>query len=110
MNIRQEIEDVIGQPVADIKPLSGGCICQVYQIRLKADRVLVAKIDESDRPRLDVEGFMLRYLAAHSDLPVPQVWHDSPQILLISYIHGYQSILQESSILRSRINGLSAQS
>ncbi|MEJ2655490.1 MAG: fructosamine kinase family protein, partial [Acidihalobacter sp.] len=69
-------------------PLSGGCVGQVYRVRLADGETLVAKVDESAQPVLSTEGFMLRYLAEHSDLPVPEVIFDSDRLLLMSYLPG----------------------
>ena len=88
MDIRAQIEAVLTVQADDIAPLSGGCVGQVYRVRLADGRTLVAKVDESARPVLAAEGFMLRYLAEHSDLPVPAVIHDSDRLLLMSYLPG----------------------
>ncbi|MEJ2747856.1 MAG: fructosamine kinase family protein, partial [Anaerolineae bacterium] len=94
MNIREAIETAIADSsrpttsIRDISPLSGGCVGQVYRVRLADGETLVAKVDESARPVLSTEGFMLRYLAEHSDLPVPEVIFDSDRLLLLSYLPG----------------------
>lgn len=77
-----------GQTVADIIPLSGGCIGQVYRVDLKDGPTLVAKVDDHQNPRLDIEGYMLRYLKEKSRLPVPDVWHSMPRLLLMSFLPG----------------------
>lgn len=90
MDLRLEIETAVSPPssVKDIVPLSGGCIGQVYRVRLADGRQLVAKADDGPDPRLHIEGDMLRYLADHSDLPVPAVWHSTPRLLLMDYLPG----------------------
>lgn len=88
MDVRAEIERVVGEEIADIAPLSGGCIGQVYEVHLVGGEHLVAKVDEGQQPVLAVEGYMLRYLASHSDLPVPAVHHCSDRLLLMSYLPG----------------------
>jgi fructosamine-3-kinase len=90
MDIRQAVETAVSPhaPVADIAPLSGGCIGQVYRVRLADGRRLVVKADDGPEPRLDVEGYMLRYLAGQSQLPVPAVWHSSPNLLLMDFLPG----------------------
>ena len=35
MNLREEIETAVAQEICDISPLSGGCIGQVYRVRLQ---------------------------------------------------------------------------
>jgi len=88
MDLRQEITAVTGTAVTDVAPLGGGCIGQVYRVRLADGARLVAKADTGREPRLDVEGYMLRYLAAHSNLPVPEVVHSAPRLLLMTFLPG----------------------
>lgn len=88
MDLRREVEQQLGQPVIDITPLSGGCIGQVYRVQAKDGRTLVAKLDDSPQPKLAIEAFMLRYLAEHSALPVPAVFHSGDHLLLMEYIRG----------------------
>ena len=91
MEIRSDIETACGAPVVAIDALSGGCIGQVYRVEDANGRVLVAKVDDSAAPRLDVEGFMLTYLAEQTRLPVPQVLHSQPYLLLLSWLPGRSS-------------------
>lgn len=88
MDIREVIETAVQIPIRDISPLSGGCVGQVYRVRLADGETLVAKVDEGANPVLAIEGFMLRYLTEHSDLPVPAVIHESDRLLLMSYLPG----------------------
>ena len=88
MNYIEEIELAIGHTVVDFSPLSGGCIGQVYQVNLKDGSRLVAKVDARENPQLDIEGYMLRYLAEQSELPVPDVWLSTPHLLLMSFVPG----------------------
>lgn len=88
MNIIQEIELATGHVVVNISPLSGGCIGQVYRVNMKDGSRLVAKVDGQENPHLDIEGYMLRFLREHSELPVPDVWHSTPRLLLMSFLPG----------------------
>lgn len=88
MDIRREVEAASGQSVAQFVALSGGCIGQVYRVVLTDGRKLVIKLDEGHSPRLNIEGNMLRYLAAHSELPVPDVLHSSARLLIMSWVAG----------------------
>ncbi len=88
MDVRRAIETAVNQPIADIAPLSGGCVGQVYRVRLDDGETLVAKVDDSANPVLDVEAFMLRYLADHSNLPVPMVHYGSKRLLLMAFLPG----------------------
>lgn len=86
--MRDEVAAALGVAVVDVAPLSGGCIGQVYWVRLANGATAVVKVDDSAHPQLDIEGYMLRYLAEHSALPVPQVWHSDPRLLIMSFLPG----------------------
>ncbi len=87
-DIRQSITQATGQAAVDIVPLSGGCIGQVFKARLGDGQQIVVKADYGLSPKLDIEAFMLRYLAEHSSLPVPRVLHNAPDLLIMSFIPG----------------------
>ncbi len=93
-NLYEALREALGVAVASARPLSGGCIGEVYLVGLEAPledggtRRVVAKVDQSSAPRLDVEGFMLEYLAGHSALPVPHVFHASPGLLVMAHVEG----------------------
>ncbi len=65
-------------------PLSGGCIAEIYRVDLAGGGRVVVKL--SDKGGLDVEAFMLRYLAANSELPVPGVIHAGDRLLVMDYV------------------------
>ena len=88
MDIRRTIETAVSTPINDISPLSGGCIGQVYRVVLADERQLVAKVDLNAEPRLATEGYMLQYLAAHSELPVPDVVYSSDHLLIMTFLPG----------------------
>ena len=89
IDVREAVTAIMGTAVADITPLSGGCIGQVYRLRLATGDTVVAKVDESSTPRLSIEAYMLRYLAQHSQLPVPAVYHDADQLLILQFLSGH---------------------
>jgi fructosamine-3-kinase len=78
----------VARQIFDIAPLSGGCIGQVYRVKLAGGEDVVVKFAEGSRSKLDVEGMMLTYLQQHSDLPVPSVFYNSPQLLIMEYLPG----------------------
>jgi fructosamine-3-kinase len=87
-NLEDRIEAAIGVRPTTSRGLSGGCIGEVYRVELgDGDRVVV-KVDDSAKPRLDIEGYMLHYLKEHSDLPVPGVRHSTPDLLIMDFIEG----------------------
>ncbi|WP_224334614.1 fructosamine kinase family protein [Haloprofundus halobius] len=75
------------EPV-ELRELDGGMIGAVYRVDLDDGRTVVAKVGETP---LDVEAFMLRYLADESDLPVPAVLYADPDLLVLSYVDGESS-------------------
>ncbi|HRQ40543.1 MAG TPA: fructosamine kinase family protein [Chloroflexota bacterium] len=88
LNLRTEIETAVGQRPVDIAPLSGGCIGQVYRLRLADGETVVAKFDDGPRPRLATEAMMLRYLRQHSPLPVPAVLFSNDHLLVMEFLPG----------------------
>jgi fructosamine-3-kinase len=64
---------------------------QVYRVGLADGRQIVAKTASSPEAHLEREGFMLRYLAENSRLPVPAVLHSSESLLLMAYVEGNSS-------------------
>ncbi len=101
LTLHQRIEDALGQRPAAIEPLSGGCVGQVYAVTMPdrgdmAARRMVAKVDDGPQPALDVEGFMLTFLAENSMLPVPEVYYSSPNLLLMEWISGRSSFGEQA--------------
>lgn len=82
------VEQLIGQRILKSQVLNGGCIGEVYRLHLEDGRSIVAKIASGNGATLDIEGYMLRYLAEHSELPVPEVLHSSESLLLMAHIEG----------------------
>lgn len=95
-NLYQHIQDTLHVEVKQACPLSGGCIGEVYLLDLADGRRAVAKVDSGPKQRLDVEGMMLRYLREHSSLPVPEVFHAAPGLLVMEYIAGESQFSAES--------------
>lgn len=87
MTVTERLTQALGESPRAVAPLHGGCIGQVLRVEL-ADRALVAKVDPGARPRLDREAYMLRYLAQHSALPVPQVVYSAPDLLIMTWLPG----------------------
>ena len=86
--LKQNIQQIVGTPVANLKPLVGGCIGEVYRVDLLDKTALVAKVADGSGVTLEPEGFMLRYLKQQSSLPVPAVIHSSDTLLLMELIEG----------------------
>lgn len=86
--LRERLRAQLDAEVHRLDALHGGCIGQVYRADLADGRRVVVKVDESENPRLDLEAYMLGYLADHSDLPVPVVLSAQPDLLIMSYLPG----------------------
>jgi len=82
---RRHLEAVTGRAVDRVSPLSGGCIAHVWRVDLDDGSAVVAKTGQSDGG-FDIEAYMLRYLAEHSDLPVPEVLDVIPGMLVMSHL------------------------
>ena len=78
----------LGTTITAARPLSGGCIGEVSRLDLADGRRIVAKVDGGLAPKLDIEGYMLRYLSEHSALPVPEVLWCEPKALLMTFEPG----------------------
>jgi fructosamine-3-kinase len=82
------LSEILGQKVLSLRPLPGGCVGEVYQAGLAGGQMVVVKMDSRPQPQLHLEGFMLTYLAQHSHLPVPQVLHTAPELLVMEFLPG----------------------
>ena len=86
-DLRERISKAAGAAPVNIEGLGGGCVGEVYRVRLDDGRDVVVKLDRAKGGgSLDIEGAMLRTLADRSRLPVPGVIHASPGILVMDYI------------------------
>ncbi|HLA74537.1 MAG TPA: fructosamine kinase family protein [Gammaproteobacteria bacterium] len=86
--LRSSIEEIVGQPLRTMEPLSGGCVGEVYCVQLRDGTRLVAKVDNRNGAQLACEGRMLGYLRQHTTLPVPTVVHCSDSLLLMEFLDG----------------------
>lgn len=82
MTVAERIEAALGQRPREVRPLSGGCVGEVYGVILPDGTALVAKVGGTDA-KLGVEGWMLRTLRGRSMLPVPAVLHESDTLLVM---------------------------
>ncbi|MCI0575940.1 MAG: fructosamine kinase family protein [Chloroflexi bacterium] len=82
------MEEALGIAPAEIGPLSGGCVGDVYRVALRDGSVVVAKVDGRSIPQLETEGYMLRYLAEHSSLPAPAVLYCDNRLLVMEFLPG----------------------
>ncbi len=81
---RAIVEAKTGSHVVRISALAGGDIASVARVDLADGTSVVAKTGGGGQ--LDLEGFMLGYLAATGTIPVPQVVHAEPDMLVMALI------------------------
>lgn len=82
------VTERLGLPSESCHALGGGCVGEVYRVRMRDGTDIVVKYDARADPALDIEAYMLGYLAAHSALPVPRVLHSDPDLLAMEFIDG----------------------
>lgn len=82
---RRAVAAAAGAEVARTAPLSGGCVAEVWRVDLEDGRQLVVKTAGLDGT-LDIEGYMLDYLARTRAVPVPEVVHAEPGLLVMEYV------------------------
>ena len=85
MDAAARVEAALGRAPRTMKPLSGGCVGDVYRAQM-ADGDLVVKLGQPGSG-LDLEGWMLEVLT-DSGLPVPEVVHNADDILIMTYVEG----------------------
>ncbi len=90
------LAEALGAAVVSHAPLSGGCVGEVYKVALEDGRHVVVKVDGGSKPCLDIEGYMLGYLAAYSALPVPAVLHSAPELLAMEFVEGTSSFSRQA--------------
>lgn len=76
------VERYTGRRVVGTQALSGGCVGRVLLVGLAGGGRVVAKLG----PGLEPEGWMLRYLASHTHLPLPHVVHADDDLLLLEFV------------------------
>jgi fructosamine-3-kinase len=87
MELHSRIHIAIGLKPTRLQPLHGGCIAQVVRAEFADHPPAVVKSAAEDGT-LDVEAFMLGYLARNSRLPVPRVLHAEPSLLIMEHLPG----------------------
>ncbi len=88
MALTDQIENITGKRPTSTRSLHGGMVGDVYAVTMPGGDKLVAKVDPTRQAMLAREGYMLRYLREHSQLPVPDVLHSDDSLLLMTFIEG----------------------
>lgn len=91
------VQRVTGAKVAATSPLSGGCVGEVYRLRLDDGRDVVAKVGNSGSG-LGIEGYMLDTLRHHGRLPVPEVLHADDAMLVMTFIESGEGISDSAQV------------
>ncbi|MEQ9608663.1 MAG: fructosamine kinase family protein [Kiloniellaceae bacterium] len=84
MSLTGAVAEICGAQPLQATPLFGGCIAEVYRLDFAERPPLVAKV--ARQGGLAIEGFMLDYLAQHTNLPVPATRHVSDTLLLMDFV------------------------
>ncbi|HYC01296.1 MAG TPA: fructosamine kinase family protein [Candidatus Limnocylindrales bacterium] len=84
--VGHRIEQELSARIRSVRPLAGGCVADVQRLELSDGRSVVAKLAAAPGGSLDLEAWMLRYLAERSSLPVPRVLLGEPSVLVLEYI------------------------
>lgn len=111
--VAQGVEAALGERLTSTRPMGGGCVGEVYRATLSDGSTVVAKVDRTGgESSLTLEGYMLRYLADHSRLPVPEVYHASGELLLMEYVEGgggrSPAVERDAAELLAELHGVSA--
>ncbi len=109
--LARAVEAATGKRPRRLAPLSGGCIAEIHKVELEGGGAVVAK--RAPGGGLEVEGFMLDYLARNSDLPLPAVLHCDERLLIMEYIEtsgGLDASAEEHAAeLLAALHGISAE-
>ncbi len=76
------VEAALGRRPVSAHALSGGCIADIRRLDFATGDPVVAKMGGD----LETEAYMLRYLAAHSALPVPEILYAEADFLILEYV------------------------
>ncbi len=93
--LQQRINEIAQRDLRQMRPLAGGKISHVLRVDFVRGEPLVAKVGDGSHD-LRIEAYMLRYLRRHSALPIPDVIHAEPDLLLMDYIAGEEPLEQAS--------------
>ena len=86
-SLAEVVARVTGARIEARRALGGGCVGEVYRVDLADGGRVVAKLG-GPNSGLALEGWMLRYLADNSRLPVPAVLHASDELLVMEWLDG----------------------
>ncbi len=79
------VERAAGSPPLRLSPLSGGCIAEIHRVHLASGGSVVAKL-AGPGESLELEAYMLRYLAERTALPVPAVLLAEERLMVMEFV------------------------
>ena len=82
-----KLEARLGATPANLRPLSGGCVGEVYGLEAGGERYAL-KVDRQQGGALAVEGRMLDYLERRTALPAPRAVAYDDGYLLMTWVEG----------------------
>jgi fructosamine-3-kinase len=85
--LETRVSRILGDTVVRSRTLTGGLIGDVVRMRLERGPDVVVK-SSADDAHMDIEGEMLRHLRAPGVIPVPEVLHAEPDLLIMAWIEG----------------------
>lgn len=85
--LREKIRARLGAEASGLRPLSGGCVGEVYGLEAGGGRYAL-KVDRAETGALAVEGRMLDYLERHTELPAPRAVAYDAGFLLMTWVEG----------------------
>ena len=83
--VLQRVSSVLNADAHDATALDGGEVGSVYRVSFHDRPDVAVKVDDSP---LGTEAAMLQYLDRDTPLPVPEVLHVEPELLVLSFIRG----------------------
>jgi fructosamine-3-kinase len=82
--LSERIAAALGRAVVATRPLGGGCVADVRAVELDDGSRCVVKLAVAGG--LEIEAWMLRYLATRTRLPVPAVLHSDDTLLVLQHV------------------------
>lgn len=95
MELLDRVAEATGVPAIGAQPMAGGCVAEVVCVEL-ADRCRV--VVKHGGKGYCTEAMMLRMLGERSDLPVPRVVHDEPDLLILEYIESDGRVTSDAEL------------
>jgi len=83
-DLARRLEVAVGRAVVGLRPIGGGCVADVREVRVDDGSRYVVKL--ADGGGLALEAWMLGYLATRTKLPVPTVVHAEDTMLVLEHV------------------------